>query len=231
MRLASSAAPTRRPEQARKSRPAASASRSTRPTYCRGRASSSGSTTATRSTRAGSRASASRRRATGRICCASPIDSASQFTDNSINLGPLGTSGTLDVVLTLTADTKAAGAGFGADFPWAIREPRAPTRRSRCTPRARNRRTLCWACRPSTLAGTARSVTGPALARKGRAARAASRRSRCTRRLAIKKIAASRAWRNDSDAPAAASGAGGPLRGRATRDAVPAAHEPTPSRR
>jgi hypothetical protein len=46
----------------------------------------------------------------------SPINSASQFTDHSINLGALGTSGTLDVVLTLTVDTKAAGAGFFADF-------------------------------------------------------------------------------------------------------------------
>jgi hypothetical protein len=34
----------------------------------------------------------------------SPINSASQFHDHSINLGALGTSGTLDVVLTLTVD-------------------------------------------------------------------------------------------------------------------------------
>ena len=46
----------------------------------------------------------------------SPINSASQFTDEAINLGALGTSGTLDVVLTLTVDTDAAGAGFFADF-------------------------------------------------------------------------------------------------------------------
>ena len=63
----------------------------------------------------------------------SPINSASQFTDNSINLGALGTSGTLDVVLTLTVDTKAAGAGFFADF--LLGDPRASssTRRTRST--------------------------------------------------------------------------------------------------
>ena len=46
----------------------------------------------------------------------SPINSVSQFSDDAINLGALGTSGTLDVVLTLTVDTDAAGAGFFADF-------------------------------------------------------------------------------------------------------------------
>jgi hypothetical protein len=46
----------------------------------------------------------------------SPINSASQFTDDAINLGALGTSGMLDVVLTLTVATDAAGAGFFADF-------------------------------------------------------------------------------------------------------------------
>ncbi len=46
----------------------------------------------------------------------SPVDSASQFDDNAVNLGALGTSGTLDVVLTLTVHTDAVGAGFFADF-------------------------------------------------------------------------------------------------------------------
>jgi hypothetical protein len=46
----------------------------------------------------------------------SPINLASQFTDDAIDLGVLGTSGTLDVVLTLTVDTDAAGAGFFADL-------------------------------------------------------------------------------------------------------------------
>jgi hypothetical protein len=46
----------------------------------------------------------------------SPINSASQFTNDSINLGSLGTSGTLDVALTLTVHTDAQGAGFFADF-------------------------------------------------------------------------------------------------------------------
>lgn len=46
----------------------------------------------------------------------SPIDSTSAFNDTAVNLGALATSGTLDLDLTLTVNTDAAGAGFYGDF-------------------------------------------------------------------------------------------------------------------
>jgi hypothetical protein len=62
-----------------------------------------------------------------------PINSASQFTDNAVDLGPLGTSGTLYVDLTLLSIRMPPALGCSPIFFWAIREPRASARRSRCT--------------------------------------------------------------------------------------------------
>jgi hypothetical protein len=45
-----------------------------------------------------------------------PINTTSDFTDFAVNLGTLGTSGTLQLALTLTVTTDAVSADFGANF-------------------------------------------------------------------------------------------------------------------
>ena len=93
MRSASSAAPTRRPEPAGRSRPAASASRSTRRTCCPGKSLELGLYNGDEVDASGVTGISLTVTGNGTNLASSPINSASQFTDNSINLGALGTSG------------------------------------------------------------------------------------------------------------------------------------------